>query len=411
MNIFFITRHIPFTPQSGIELRIYNLLKCLSKANKVTCVFLCDDIQKSQKKLSKCDLPISIHLISNEHQSAFRYVYHLWEVIFISEKCRSAIDHLVDLEKPEIFWMDFGYICHFARFLKKYNLPIVFGTHNAQFSLDYNIWKTTNNYQYKLKMAPFVAIYKLHELLFLKDNDMIICISKNDMEYYRNFLPSNKLYHLPFIFGDEHIMQMSPLQLDKPYICVVGSLQSYQNYEAVLFVLENVWPTLQPEHPDLLLYIVGELPQKKSAEYAELQHKIAKLQNVILTGHVDSVIPYVKGALLNVAPILMGSGVRTKIVESIACKTPVVSTTIGAEGLPLVNGVSICIADGGMQLKEAISTLVADRQIREQMANKAYQIYTDEFSIDAGIKKVERLLNEVLAQKQTLQQSIFCCRE
>ncbi len=174
---------------------------------------------------------------------------------------------------------------------------------------------------------------------------------------------------------------------------MVGSLRSYQNYSGALFALEKVWPVLSRENSLLRLYVIGELPPEGSPEFRNLARLAADCRGVDLKGRVDSVIPFVKGALASLVPLSIGSGVRTKIIESVVCGTPVVSTTIGAEGLPFVNRESIFIADTAEDLAAGVLELANDAQKRRKMADLAYQKYREELSCDAG----ERFLAEIFA--------------
>ena len=94
-------------------------------------------------------------------------------------------------------------------------------------------------------------------------------------------------------------------------------------------------------------------------------------------------------------PLSIGSGVRTKIIESAACGTPVVSTSIGAEGLPFVTGESIAIADTAEGLAEQVQQLLNDGGLRGIMAEKAYMKYKEELSCDAGMRKIKNIFHEL----------------
>lgn len=394
MKVLVITQHIPYQPCSGTHLRILNLLACLSREWETDCLFLVDDSDDVEARLGQCRLPVNNHFLKNPRRyAAGRYLQHLAELVFVSRERRQGISRLVSELNPDVIWLECGYLGNLIPMLRRFNKPVVYGTHNSQYQLDLDIWKANPNLIYRLKMAPFIALYKLHEQLFTRLADLVVCISNNDKQYYHRYLAADRVQYLPFIYEDGAIEEVQPFAAPHPYICIVGSLRAYQNYEAVMFALDRIWPGLVARLPELHLYIVGALPLQESPEYSRLQASAAALHNVVLTGQVPSVIPYVKGAVANLAPLLIGSGVRTKIIESAACKTPVVSTTIGADGLPFDAGRSIILADSAELLQKGIFELANDPQRRQEIASLAYRTYREEFSREAGVRRLRSIFS------------------
>lgn len=394
MKILFISRFVPYQNNNGIGVKICNLLTCLASIGDVTCVYLseeCNDHDNNPVKNIRVD---NIYIFEKkEHRSVARYLKNLLSLIFVNKKIKKNINNIIEEFSPDIIWLEFGYICNIIPFIKLNNIPVIYGSHNSQFYLDYNIWKSNNNIIYKLKMSPFIILYYLHENIFFKMADAIFCICLKDVYYYKKILNKKEVYHLPFFFDDRSICEFEEKKSDHPYICLVGSLNSYQNYEAAIFTLESIWPIIQAKNKELFLYIIGELPPDVSPEYKKLMSYSANLKNVVFQGKVPEIIPYVKGALISIAPLLLGSGVRTKIIESIACKVPVVSTTIGAEGLPFEDGETIYIADSANEFSAKVLDLVDNREKRIDMSLKAYNMYRKDLSYDVGVKKLSSLLN------------------
>lgn len=397
MKILFITKHIPYHQNSGITARINNLLSCLSRVCKVVCSFIVYADKNNEDVIGKCSLNLTNYLIETKRASfsPLRYISNLLGVFFVSNNLKTALSAVINKEKPDLVWLEFGYLCHFVPFLRKFGMPVIYGSHNSQFKLDFAIWKANTNILSKLKMAPFVFFYLIHERLFFTLPDLFFCISREDLSYYSSFIPRNKLRIMPFFFDDRGIPPIQPFTTDYPYVCMVGSLRSYQNYSAAIFALEMVWPILRHEHSRLHLYVIGEQPPERTPEYRRLMRAVGRTERVVMLGMVESVIPLVKGAQVNLVPLSIGSGVRTKIIESAACRTPVVSTTIGAEGLPFIDGESIFIADTGADLAEKVLRLVNDSRLRDDMAEMAYRKYSEELSCEAGARLIAEILDDL----------------
>jgi polysaccharide biosynthesis protein PslH len=402
MKVLFISKQMP-SRSSGISVKISALLRCLSSVSTVICAFIVDE-KKHREEYCDCGLNITSHYLKTTYHSnpVLRYSDHLREILYPSKKVKDELSRIIDSERPDIIWLEFGYICELIPHLKKFNLPIIYGSHNSQFKLDYRLCMTNQNYGYKLKMAPMVALYYVHERVYFRMADLILCISPADTEYYSKMIDPSKIRYLPMFLDDQYLSSMQASKSDHRFVSLVGSLRSYQNYSAALHALEEVWPVIQRKNRELFLYIIGELPPADSMEMKKLTLAASRVSNVVLTGHVDSVIPYVKAASVNIAPTLIGSGIRTKILESIACRTPVVSTSIGAEGLPFTDGHSIQISNNPEEFAEKVLELIIDSNMRAKIIDNAYQIYQEQFSHEAGIRSLQSVLQTALSRSENV---------
>jgi glycosyltransferase involved in cell wall biosynthesis len=143
-------------------------------------------------------------------------------------------------------------------------------------------------------------------------------------------------------------------------IVFVGSMDYHANIHAVLDFARDVWPAIHSRHPELVFTIVGRDP---STEVREL----ALSPGIEVTGTVDDVRPYYREAIASIVPLKVGGGSRLKILESMAAGIPVVSTTLGAEGLQVRDGTEIVIADTDEQLVAEITRLVESDELQKQL--------------------------------------------
>ena len=396
MKILFVSDNIPYKANSGTTVKLFNLLVALSKFNDVVAAFISDEVEINVSAEKRCMLNVKNHLILEKKYSnrVVRYCSHVLRVLFMTRAAKINLATLIRKENPDIVWLEPGYICHMIPFLKQFRIPVVYGSHNSQFLLDYSIWKASPAIR-KLLHAPFILAYFMHERLYFRLADRFCCINSYDMAYYGRFIPKKNIVYLPYFFDDKNIDKSEPgIIVDHKYICHVGSLRSYQNYSGVIFTLQSIWPLVHARRKDLYLYIIGKLPPKESPEYRELKKWLLVSNNVIITGEVPSVIPYVKSAVANIVPTLVGRGVRTKIIESVACRTPVVSTSIGAEGLPFSNNDEILIANDPENFSKKVLQLVDGEISRTAISSRAYTVYSKELSIKAAIVKLNTILSD-----------------
>jgi polysaccharide biosynthesis protein PslH len=157
-----------------------------------------------------------------------------------------------------------------------------------------------------------------------------------------------------------------PIAARKSRIVFVASMDYHANSDAALSFAREVWPIVHERRPDLVFTIVGRHP-------APEVRQLAMQPGIEVTGTVDDVRPYYHEAVAAIIPLRVGGGSRLKILEAMAAGVPVVSTTLGAEGLEIQDNQNILIANTKAELSEAIVTLCgdSDQQKRLSVAGRA----------------------------------------
>ena len=158
------------------------------------------------------------------------------------------------------------------------------------------------------------------------------------------------------------------------------------NVDAVEFFLAEVLPLIRAKRPGTTLTVAGRSPD------ARILKAVQGVANVTVTGKVADMRPYLWGAKISVVPIRIGGGTRLKIYECMAAGLPVVSTTVGAEGLRYKNGEDILLADDPASLANACLSLLGDESARSAIARNALELVQREFSWEAVSREFEKIL-------------------
>ena len=156
------------------------------------------------------------------------------------------------------------------------------------------------------------------------------------------------------------LLAYPPPRPSEPTIVFVGTMEYKPNVDAAFWLAKDIFPSIARRVPEARLLLVGH----------DTRHRLRPLADghrIVATGSVADVTPLVGEAAVSVAPIRAGSGTRIKILEALALGVPVVSTTLGAEGLDLVPGREIILADAPEAFAEAVVRLLTDRVARETM--------------------------------------------
>jgi len=167
-----------------------------------------------------------------------------------------------------------------------------------------------------------------------------------------------------------------------------GSMDWLPNEDAMLFFAREVLPLVRAQEPDVTLTIVGRSPTAPV-------RKLADDPAITVTGRVDDVRPYMRDAAVYVVPLRVGGGTRLKIFEAMAMGRAVVSTTIGAEGLPVTNARDAVVADDPRTFADAIVTLLRDPAQRRELEAAARALVVEHYDWSAVAGDLEAALFEI----------------
>jgi polysaccharide biosynthesis protein PslH len=213
----------------------------------------------------------------------------------------------------------------------------------------------------------------------------VIAVSENDAERMRRMYGVKNVSPVPTGVDIDYFARPDTAA---PFgdIVFVGSMDWMPNNDGVLWFLREVLPLIRAGMPGVTLGIVGRKPGQAILDYRQSSDRIQ------VTGTVPDVRPYLWGSSISVTPLRIGGGTRLKIYESMAAGVPVVSTTIGAEGLDATPGEHIVIGDRPEDFAGACLGLLKDPQRRARIAEAAWQHVCRNCSWDTITESFERLL-------------------
>jgi glycosyltransferase involved in cell wall biosynthesis len=174
-------------------------------------------------------------------------------------------------------------------------------------------------------------------------------------------------------------------------ILFTGHFEAEPNRDAVMWFAHRVWPELKRKWPSLQFYVVGP------GASPEIRDLMRRDKAIIVTGEVEDLRPFMRKAKVFICPVRLGSGLRVKILEAMAAGVPVVSTSLGAEGIPLHTGDNGVLADTPQMMAESILLLLQDDTLRGSIARQARSLVEDRFAWDRGIDMLEDVFAEVVA--------------
>ncbi len=214
----------------------------------------------------------------------------------------------------------------------------------------------------------------------------VVAVSDIDADRMRKDYRPRRVDAIPTgVDLDYFTPRATPLSSDLVFL---GSMDWMPNIDGAEWFVREVLPLIRKRKPDCSVVLAGRTPSRAVLDLASGNG------GVQATGTVPDVRPYLWGATVSIVPLRIGGGTRLKIFESMAAGIPVVSTTVGAEGLPVEPDTQILIADDPASFAECCLKLMEDPAARARMAEQARQMVASRFSWEAVSIEFERLLGQ-----------------
>jgi glycosyltransferase involved in cell wall biosynthesis len=165
----------------------------------------------------------------------------------------------------------------------------------------------------------------------------------------------------------------------------VGGFRHPPNVDAVLWFVSSVFPLVRARLPDVRFHCIGgDVPDEIAS--------LAEQPGVMVHGHVPDIAPHMEGARIAVAPLRYGAGVKGKVNLSMAHGQPVVATACAVEGMHLLAGEDVLVADAAQAFADAVLQLYGDQALWQRLAANGLRNVERHFSLDSGREVVRRIL-------------------
>ena len=213
------------------------------------------------------------------------------------------------------------------------------------------------------KLLDFIEATKLqwYERAKMPLYQACLACSEKDAKLIRQDAPEVPMVVIPNGVNLSTFVPSRRLESRCPTLLYVGAMDYYPNIDAARFFFRTMYEPLRQAVPNVCVQVVGHSPPPEIRQLAELP-------GVEVTGSVPDVRPYYEQATVFIVPLRLGGGTRLKIVEAMAMGLPVVSTTIGVEGLDVRPGENILIADDAASFTDGVLRLLRDPDLRDRIA-------------------------------------------
>ncbi|MEZ5362704.1 MAG: glycosyltransferase [Bryobacterales bacterium] len=221
--------------------------------------------------------------------------------------------------------------------------------------------------------------------------DLVLATSRTDAARVRALSPGVLVSVMP----NSIPLREVPDVPESEVIAFSGNLEYHPNVSAVRFFATQVWPGIRRTHNSLVWRLIGKNPHA-------VQDVVGADPRIELSGEVSDALPEIAKAKVVVVPLLAGSGTRVKIVEAWAAARPVISTPIGAEGLPIVDGENIVLAETPENWMKQVLQLLEDERSRTNLGAAGRVTFERELCWPATWKALDAVIPPLAASSRAV---------
>jgi polysaccharide biosynthesis protein PslH len=393
MKIMFVTFNLHHPPGSGPFLRTESIIKALSKFADIYIYSLNNKSgiggEESLKFYNRyCRKIIFAPSLKKKYKVLFkRIINKICKILFKKriyhiDLREDDINYLIKISSKlniDVIWLGFcGTLYDYLKLIKeKSNLKVVMDTDSvwSRFVLRGLPYIKDENERAEVEKAGRLkeeeekwgteladittAVSKVDEAYFkdlVKNKDKVQMLSNVlDLEDYKNYMPAPPLFKKPCIYLAGSFGPGSPMD------------------DAARWFINDIFPIVKKDIPDIHFYIIGNGSKTTLSDIDD--------PDISILGRVESVLPYLFNVDVAIVPLRFESGTRFKILEAGACRIPVVSTILGAEGIPVTDNFDISITDNEEKFANEIIRIIKDRQYGEMIASNLYKLIKEKFDI------------------------------
>lgn len=385
-RLLFASQTLPYPPDSGVKIRAFHTLKILSRAFDVTalCFFRRRQTGGSEGVQAALD-----GLREFANVTAFP-IPQEWS------HPRGIRDHLVSLfaRRPytDFVFQDRAFRAAFEDHLQQGNYSVVHlesqalgryvegGTGLPSVCVHHNVESELLRRRAEVQRNRVTAAYLRHQAGLLRSAesarspafDLNIAVSDEDTSAFASIAPTARFLTVPNGVDTEYFQ---PAGGPTDGIALLGGTDWFPNLDGLEYFTQEILPRIRQRLPDLRVVSVGRAREAEIQEYRK--------HGIELTGYVEDIRPWIQGARCVVVPLRAGGGSRLKILDAWAMGKPVVTTSIGCEGLSARDGDNALVRDDPAMFADAVLRVLEDSDVERHLSNAGRSVAVNSYSWDA----------------------------
>ena len=400
MNILFLTNRLPHSNVVGGHRLIFRRMQRLKdKGHKIGLIALTLKENETHSLNLKKNLD-EIEIISFKEKKIYQRIYHYLNLslpaIFWknrSKKMMKKIADIIENSNYEIVIAEFGEMGQYL-----YRNPYLSAVHKIVschrcLSDSFEKYIATPNVSLILKLKCLIQINRIKKYEFEMYNamDHVITLTDEDRLSILNYAPQLPVSVVP---PGIDLIDLNNTKIAKkpdfPLLMMCGYFADKSNRDAAIWFIQNIWPIIYKKNKKIKCWFIGKGINKEMINIA------SNKSGITLIADIENLRPYRKAASVFINPMRLGSGLRIKILEAMGAGLPVVTTSLGAAGIPAQNGVNCLISDTPSEFAESVLWLLKDKNLSVKIGNNAKNMVERKYEINQCINQLESIINDTI---------------
>jgi len=388
----------PYPPTSGGDIRVFHLLRRLARSFEVHLLSLYEG--PHQPLIEQTGIAMVYSLDARAKVPAawrIRKRLNFWRYsphglsLEVNPYYAHRLKQIVANTSFDGILVEHLYMLQYARFARP--LPVFLSAHNVE-TMKFARWFANEPLSLKRRWLHRAqqAVIRFYESNLAKRTTAVFATSGIDFDLLRRMNRGRGRFVVAPNGADLTFFEPRSRESfnRSPAILFMGTMYYRPNYEAAIYLANEVFPRVRQEIPEAECHLVGKTDGK------DYSHLHAPERGVHMHGFVDDVRPHLWRCQVSIVPLRVGSGTRIKIIEAMATATPVVSTSIGAEGLTCTDGENILIGDTPVAMAEAVVRLLRDREVCVRIGAAGRRLVEKEYGWDASAEVMRSEIMRVI---------------
>ena len=410
MKVLWISQNVPYPPKSGVLLRNYNLIRLTSQFAAIDLVAI---VKKNAMPSSYAEMAVPellkfcssvqpVRLPTEESR------FHFWWVLLKSlfTKAPFTVNWASAPVLEEVLGRALsGTIYDLVYFdsisLAGYRQLMTSGArvlnhHNIESQLFERRIAYERNPLKRLYLRLEATKLRRYEAAVVGEFDLNLVVSSLDALRLGEFCAGATTALVANGVDIDYFRPSDAASAEPGHLIMVSGMNWFPNLDAVLYMIESIWPILTSATPGVRLTIVGARPPRHVTELA------AKDSRITVTGFVDDIRPYMDRAQIYLCPMRDGGGTRLKVLDALSMGKPIVATTMALEGIGVVPEQDVLVGDTPEVFVRQIQRLIQDQALRQRLSTNGRTFVEQRFSWEVIGQQLQGAFRDAVAARHRL---------
>lgn len=407
LSILLVTPMAPSPPRFGAQARTHGLMSGIAKDHDVSAIVLHDhDETPAISNAAMREYCREVTFVRNPHGAtglrrrlqqlrSWLSVRSYQRQLFSVPAMQEVLDRALQRKAYDVVFVNFPHLAHYRLRLAPPGKPvpvIVIDSHDVNYDLARQISRSSAPFGQRLHARLNWRKLATEELEAYNRVDGVCVCSKADQRRLAQDAPAANTVVIPNAADTESLRPRESYPgPDGRTVLFFGLMSTIPNVDGVLYFLKDIWPRVYAARPGTRFVVVGASPSPAVIAQAA--------PDVTILGPVDDLRPHLSAAAAIVVPLRLGSGTRLKILEAWAMARPVVSTSLGAEGLDAVPGKHLLIADDPQHFADSVLRILEDSAFADELGRAGRSLASERYSWRGAAAALEGFFRQLIARR------------